>query len=200
MKPVTFPEVNVTYAENQPEYIPLPAHRDWAIEECTTTSCWKLGWRERLRVLFRGMIWHQQLTFKARPMPILLSVEKPKLRLGAKITTGLLKPDEATYSETPHADHFDMHAIHEAMSKFEREGSVTKLLDHQRWEDKIAYVIVSAHRDRGRLVTRHDVPPQAMRSEVRVLESPYLDESNANKMIFCDKHGNVLSVQELKLT
>ncbi len=37
----------VTFAENQPDYIPLPA---WRGEDGMVVTRWRFGWRERLRM------------------------------------------------------------------------------------------------------------------------------------------------------
>jgi hypothetical protein len=68
MRPIKFPEVNVTFAENQPEYQPLPALRE---PDGAVTSCWRLGWRERFEVLFSGKLWITALTFNGPPQPIM---------------------------------------------------------------------------------------------------------------------------------
>lgn len=60
MTPERFGAVNVTYAEDQPEYLPLPVHRS---EDGQVTSCWRLTWRERLRVLLRGRLFLTIHTF-----------------------------------------------------------------------------------------------------------------------------------------
>jgi hypothetical protein len=57
----------VIYAKDQPEYIPLPVHRD---PDGLCTSRWKLTWRERLFVLFHGYFYLQQLTFNQPLQPI----------------------------------------------------------------------------------------------------------------------------------
>ena len=74
MKPVKFPEQNVTFAEDQPEFIPLPAHRG---KDGTVVSCWALSWRDRLRILWTGRIWLGCLTFNAPPQPVWLVTERP---------------------------------------------------------------------------------------------------------------------------
>ena len=51
MKPIEFPEQNCVYAKDQPEYLPLPVHKT---EDGMVVSCWRLTWRERLRVLLTG--------------------------------------------------------------------------------------------------------------------------------------------------
>ena len=78
MKVIKFPEQSVTYAENQPEYLPLPAYR-FNDEQGRIVCCWQLTWRERLRILFSGLLWHQILTFYKPLQPQLLTVEKPEM-------------------------------------------------------------------------------------------------------------------------
>jgi hypothetical protein len=74
MKPVKFPGSNCTYAENQPEYLPLPVHRT---DDGVVTSCWTMTWRERLRVLFTGRIWWRVLTFNHPLQPQVPLVVSP---------------------------------------------------------------------------------------------------------------------------
>lgn len=78
MNPISFPESNVVYAEDQPQYTPLPAHIE-RTPEGLVTFCWKLSWGERLAVLFTGLLWQQVLTFKRPLQPQRLSVDKPKM-------------------------------------------------------------------------------------------------------------------------
>lgn len=75
MKPISFPEQTLVFAKDQPEYIPLPAHRSSHLGRAT--FCWQLTWRERLKLLVTGKIWHQALTFGQPLQPQLLMVEKP---------------------------------------------------------------------------------------------------------------------------
>lgn len=72
MKPVKFKGVNVTYAENQPEYMPLPVHKT---PDGTVTSCWKMSFWERVKVLFTGRIFLTVLTFNKPLQPVLLMTE-----------------------------------------------------------------------------------------------------------------------------
>lgn len=74
MKPVHFREATVLFAADQPEYLPLPAHRD---AQGGVTSCWSLTWGERLKVLLFGRLWITTLTFGAPLQPILPRVEWP---------------------------------------------------------------------------------------------------------------------------
>jgi hypothetical protein len=75
MIPKEFNEQTVIVAENQTEYSPLPAHVATGDPEGKLTCCWQLSWRERLAVLFRGVLWHQVLTFNQPLQPQLLSVD-----------------------------------------------------------------------------------------------------------------------------
>lgn len=77
MKLVNFPEQTVVIAKDQPEYLPLPAHRFVNDPEGRIACCWKLTWRERLAVLLTGTIWHQVLTFNKPLQPQMLTTEKP---------------------------------------------------------------------------------------------------------------------------
>jgi hypothetical protein len=60
------------YAENQPEYETFPVHRD---QGGVALSRWRLTWREWLKVLITGDIYHWQHTFNAPMQPIMLDVE-----------------------------------------------------------------------------------------------------------------------------
>ena len=78
MKPIDFPEQTAVYAKGQPRYIPLPAHQG---ADGRATFCWRLSWRERLQVMFRGILWHQVLTFDKPLQPQKLMTEKPWLQI-----------------------------------------------------------------------------------------------------------------------
>lgn len=79
MKPVKFEEANLALAKDQAEYLTLPAHRSKA---GIVTSCWKLTWRERFKVFFKGCFWFQQHTFNSPLQPQLPLVDKPELKHG----------------------------------------------------------------------------------------------------------------------
>lgn len=79
MEPITpvvpgFRIENVTYSKDQPEYIPLPAHRQ---PDGTVTIRWSLDWKERLLVAFGGSIWLQVLTFNTPLQPVKLTASCP---------------------------------------------------------------------------------------------------------------------------
>ena len=67
----------VEYAKNQPEYLTLPARRD---REGTVVTCWKLTWRERLRIFLRGTFYLTVLTFNSPLQPIRVDLEKPEVQ------------------------------------------------------------------------------------------------------------------------
>lgn len=77
MKPVEFEEANHIYGAGQPEYLELPAHRVKDDPKGTALFCWQLSWRERLRVLCTGRIWHWVLTFRQPLQPQMLQADKP---------------------------------------------------------------------------------------------------------------------------
>jgi hypothetical protein len=81
MKPVNFEKQNAVYAENQPQYNPLPAYK--ANDGCVL-SCWSLTIRERLYLLFTGKIWLQVMTFNHLLQPLFLSVKKPVMEIDAE--------------------------------------------------------------------------------------------------------------------
>ena len=74
MKPIEFTEHNTVIAKNQPPYFPMPAHND----ECgRLIFCWSLSWKERVKVLFTGKVWHSVLSFNKPLQPQKLEVESP---------------------------------------------------------------------------------------------------------------------------
>jgi len=78
MYPIAFYGANTTFAVNQAPYLPLPAHLDTSPAERVTT-CWQLSWRERLKVLWTGRIWWQQLTYGQSLQPVKSMVDRPLL-------------------------------------------------------------------------------------------------------------------------
>lgn len=78
MKPITFPEHNVIYAKDQPEYIPLPVFKsDTPQGECV--SCWSLSFRERIKILFTGKIWVSLMTFNKPLTPSFFTTKKSEV-------------------------------------------------------------------------------------------------------------------------
>jgi hypothetical protein len=76
MAPATFPEVNVIFAKDQKEYLPLPVYRDPAGH---VLSCWRLSWWERIKLLVTGRLWFVQMTFGDPLQPILPLTDKPHI-------------------------------------------------------------------------------------------------------------------------
>jgi len=74
MKPIKFKEANLILAENQPEYLPLPA---WRGNDGTVISCWRFSWRERFKLFINGKIWMRVLTFNKPLQPQRLDVDRP---------------------------------------------------------------------------------------------------------------------------
>jgi hypothetical protein len=74
---VEFDEQTIVIAKNQPQYLPLPAYKYREDHEGKTVFCWKLSWRDRLRVLLGWPIWHTVLTFNAPLQPQKISTDKP---------------------------------------------------------------------------------------------------------------------------
>jgi len=72
MIPTTFKQSNVVYAKDQPEYLPLPAHKT---TDGQVTSCWKMGIKDRLRVLLSGRVFVTMLTFNQPLQPLRVSAK-----------------------------------------------------------------------------------------------------------------------------
>lgn len=92
MKPITpvvpgFKLPVTTFAEDQPEYLPLPSFR---CEDGKVITRWQLTWGERLRVLISGSIWLSQLTFFKPLQPVKLTTSCPVNAL-----EGMLNPIRA---------------------------------------------------------------------------------------------------------
>lgn len=76
MKPIEFEGQNCVYAEEQEDYLALPAYKHG--DSCGAVSaCWKLNLIERLRVLLTGRIYTTLLSFNKPLTPQRLSVTSP---------------------------------------------------------------------------------------------------------------------------
>lgn len=78
MKPIKQDWCNITFAENQPEYEPLPAHIDKNDPTVPVTSCWELTDEEVAAIVREKRIIIRVLTFGQPPQPILPYVEMPQ--------------------------------------------------------------------------------------------------------------------------
>lgn len=72
MKSIKFKECNVEIAKDQEEYNTLYAYMDGEV----TVSCYKLSFKERLKILFSGELWLGQANFGNPLQPQLPSVYK----------------------------------------------------------------------------------------------------------------------------
>jgi len=75
MKPIEFKDRNVVFAKDQTEYEPLPALR-LNTPEGEVISCWKMSFKERIKVLFTGRIWLSLMSFNKPLTPSYLSVNR----------------------------------------------------------------------------------------------------------------------------
>jgi len=75
MKSIKFKEQNVVFAEDQPEYLPLPAFKD-KNNNGIVVFCEYLTFLERVRVLFTGKIWVSMMTFNKPLTPNYFSTKK----------------------------------------------------------------------------------------------------------------------------
>lgn len=98
MKAIKFDECNVTFAEDQPEYFSLPAHRD---RDGVVTTCWKLSFLEWVEMLLTGKLYLQVLTFNQPIQPLKMVVTKPPMR-PIKTPDELQAEKEAEEANQPH--------------------------------------------------------------------------------------------------
>jgi hypothetical protein len=78
MKPIEFPEQNVVFAKDQPQYQPLPAFR-YNTEQGEVISCWKLSFKERIKLLLTGKLWVCLLSFNKPLTPSYFTTEKKEV-------------------------------------------------------------------------------------------------------------------------
>lgn len=79
LKPSSFPEANGTLSGGPAadygttdDVVDLPVHRGGG----QIISCWRLSWRDRLRVLVGGRVWLHVLTRRTHP-PVFIASESP---------------------------------------------------------------------------------------------------------------------------
>ena len=77
MKPITFPQVTNILAKDQPQYQDLPICKLPGIEG-RAISQWQLSIKERIKIVFTGRLWLEQLTFHRVFQPILPSIDIPE--------------------------------------------------------------------------------------------------------------------------
>jgi len=75
MKPVEFKHQNIVFAKDQPEYQPLPALRIDS-PEGEVISCWRLSFKERIKVLVFGRVWMSLMSFNKPLTPSYLAIDR----------------------------------------------------------------------------------------------------------------------------
>lgn len=78
MRAIKFKGCNVNVAENQDEYLTLPALK-FDDAQGNMVTCYQLSFLERLRVLFLGRIWMLEMTFNKPITPRLHSTKRSDL-------------------------------------------------------------------------------------------------------------------------
>jgi len=79
MEIIEFDEQTTVFAKDQAEYLPLPAHRFSDDKGGRIACCWKMSWKDRLKVLWTGLVWQEIMTFNGPLQPQRLCVDKPDM-------------------------------------------------------------------------------------------------------------------------
>lgn len=77
MNAITFPEVNLEIAKDQPEYNTLPANVDQA--SGVMTFCWEISDEDLAQIIETRKIWHRVLTGGGPLQPVAMTVTKPEM-------------------------------------------------------------------------------------------------------------------------
>lgn len=75
--PVKFEGHNLVIAEDQPEYLPLPAHLDQEDPHMAFTTCWELSAEELEEVKKTGKVYVQFWTFGKGVQPMKVAATFP---------------------------------------------------------------------------------------------------------------------------
>lgn len=73
MNPIKFPEANVTFGENQPQFEPLPA---FLATNGVVVSCWQLSPEEIEKIRETGCIWLSQCTCNEPLQAVYMTADK----------------------------------------------------------------------------------------------------------------------------
>lgn len=76
MEPIKFEGQNITFGENQPGVLPLPAHKQ---PDGTVTICLEVTKEELKQIIKTGRIWAQTLTYNQPLQPLRFMTEQPEL-------------------------------------------------------------------------------------------------------------------------
>lgn len=77
MTPIKFEGSNIVFAEDQPQYQDLPAHRDSEDQSKPVVTCWEMTAEERKEFDKTGKIYLTLLTFGKPLEPIKMEVKNP---------------------------------------------------------------------------------------------------------------------------
>ena len=77
MEAIEFDQQTVVLAKDQPQYQPLPVHRDPSKEGVPVTCCFKLSPEELEDISKTGLLWHTSLTFGQALQPIRMTTKNP---------------------------------------------------------------------------------------------------------------------------
>ena len=78
MKVVEFKHQNIVFAKDQPEYQPLPALR-LETPQGEVISCWRMSFKERIKVLFFGRVWLSLMSFNKPLTPSYMAVNRKEV-------------------------------------------------------------------------------------------------------------------------
>lgn len=78
MKPIEFKYQNIVFAKDQPEYQPLPALK-LDSPQGEVIACWKMNWKEKLKVLITGRVWVNLLSFNKPLTPSYITVNRKEV-------------------------------------------------------------------------------------------------------------------------
>lgn len=76
MRPKEFPEQNIVFAKDQPQYNQLPSHK---APDGTVTMCIELSEEDKKAITENGVFWIQLLTFNHPLQPIRAMVKQPEM-------------------------------------------------------------------------------------------------------------------------
>ena len=74
MDAIELKEQTTVIAKDQPPYFPLPAYME---EDGTMVFCWKLSFKELIKVIWTRKVWHLVKTFNRPLQPQLLMADSP---------------------------------------------------------------------------------------------------------------------------
>ena len=78
MNPIEFKHQNHVFGANQPEYKPLPVTK-FDSQQGEVVSCWKMSWKERLKVLITGEVWVCIMTYNSNLQPQYLATRRQEI-------------------------------------------------------------------------------------------------------------------------